>query len=164
MRALVTGVTGFVGGHMAEHLIASGDVVVGLSHSGDWPAANNAPLGRQVRCESCDLARIEPAELAELLRKKQPEAIYHLAAQANPRASLDDPRGTWALNLGGTLTLLEAVRLSELSPRVLLVGTGVSYGNPAPEHLPVSESCPLRRTTRMPPARPPPTSSASSTT
>ena len=37
MRVLITGVTGFVGGHLAEHLMASGDLVVGLSSSGRWP-------------------------------------------------------------------------------------------------------------------------------
>ncbi len=70
--------------------------------------------------------------------------IYHLAAQANPQASVADPRGTWALNLGGALNLLEAVKASGLKPRVVLVGSGVCYGNPAPEHLPVTETCPLR--------------------
>ena len=55
-----------------------------------------------------------------------------------------DPRGTWALNLGGTLTLLEAVKASGLRPRVVLVGSGVCYGNPGPEQMPVAESCPLR--------------------
>lgn len=143
MRALVTGVSGFVGGHLVEHLLDAGDVVVGLSSRGAWPP-ELASLGRQVRNEACDLAHVEPNELAETLRRKQPEAIYHLAAQANPSASLDDPRGTWNVNLGGTLTLLEAVRASGLAPRIVLVGTGVSYGNPSPEHLPVSEDCPLR--------------------
>jgi GDP-4-dehydro-6-deoxy-D-mannose reductase len=57
---------------------------------------------------------------------------------------MTDPRGTWALNLGGTLNLLEAVKASGLRPRVVLVGSGVCYGNPAPEHLPVNEGCPLR--------------------
>ncbi|MGE5755446.1 MAG: GDP-mannose 4,6-dehydratase, partial [Planctomycetaceae bacterium] len=76
--------------------------------------------------------------------RKQPEVIYHLAAQANPQASVADPRGTWALNLGGALNLLEAVKVSGQAPRVVLVGSGVCYGNPVPEHLPVTESCPLR--------------------
>ena len=72
--------------------------------------------------------------------------IYHLAAQSNPQASLADPRGTWALNLGGTLNLLEAVKASALEPRprVILVSSGVCYGNPAPEYMPVKEDCPLR--------------------
>jgi GDP-4-dehydro-6-deoxy-D-mannose reductase len=143
MRALITGVSGFVGGHLVEHLLASGDLVVGLSASGKWPAALQH-LGQQVRNERCDLADIGEGELADLIARKQPEAIYHLAAQANPQVSLSDPRGTWALNLGGTLNLLEAAKASGLKPRIVLVGSGVCYGNPAPEYLPVTESCPLR--------------------
>jgi GDP-4-dehydro-6-deoxy-D-mannose reductase len=143
MRVLVTGVSGFVGGHLAEHLIDSEDQVVGLSASGRWPEAL-AHLARSVRIEPIDLAECAEADLADLIARKQPEAIYHLAAQSNPQASVADPRGTWALNLGGTLNLLEAVRSSGLKPRVVLVSSGVCYGNPGPEHLPVSERCPLR--------------------
>ncbi|HKI19301.1 MAG TPA: GDP-mannose 4,6-dehydratase, partial [Isosphaeraceae bacterium] len=73
-----------------------------------------------------------------------PEVIYHLAAQSNPQGSLTDPRGTWSLNLGGSLNLLEAVKSSGQKPRVILVGSGVCYGNPAPEFIPVREDCPLR--------------------
>ncbi|MBX6313283.1 MAG: GDP-mannose 4,6-dehydratase [Isosphaeraceae bacterium] len=143
MRALVTGISGFVGGHLVEHLTASGDQVVGLSASGRWPPALKH-LDRQARIEPCDLTEIAEDDLADLIRRKQPEVIYHLAAQANPQRSMADPRGTWALNLGGTLNLLEAVKASGLRPRVVLVSSGVCYGNPPPEHLPVSESCPLR--------------------
>jgi GDP-4-dehydro-6-deoxy-D-mannose reductase len=143
MRVLVTGVSGFVGGHLAEHLVAEGDQVVGLSASGRWPPGLE-DLSRQVRNEPFDLAAADEAALADLLARKRPEAIYHLAAQANPQASVSDPRGTWALNLGGALNLLEAVKASGLRPRVVLVGSGVSYGNPSAEHMPVSESCPLR--------------------
>ena len=147
MRALVTGISGFVGGHLTEYLLAEGDLVVGLSASGRWPESL-AHLDRVARIEPCDLAEIDEADLADLIVRKQPEAIYHLAAQANPQASMADPRGTWALNLGGTLNLLEAVRRAgprlEEKPRVILVGSGVSYGNPAPEHIPVTEDCPLR--------------------
>jgi GDP-4-dehydro-6-deoxy-D-mannose reductase len=143
MRVLVTGVSGFVGGHLAEHLVSAGDVVAGLSASGRWPA-ELAHLGRHVRLEPCDLADVSESDLAGLVARKQPEVIYHLAAQANPQASLADPRGTWALNLGGALNLLEAVRQVGLRPRIVLVGSGVCYGNPSPAHLPVTESCPLR--------------------
>ncbi len=143
MRALVTGVSGFVGGHLAEHLTGMGDLVVGLSASGRWPSGRES-VGRTVRIEPFDLASGDDAALADLIARKQPEAIYHLAAQANPQASVADPRGTWALNLGGTLTLLEAVRSSGLRPRVVLVGSGVCYGNPSAEYLPVNEDCPLR--------------------
>jgi GDP-4-dehydro-6-deoxy-D-mannose reductase len=145
MRALVTGVSGFVGGHLAEHLVAQGDLVVGLSASGRWPG-ELAHLGRTVRIEPFDLVARDEAELAELVRRKQPEVIYHLAAQSNPQGSLSDPRGTWTLNLVGSLNLLEAVKSSGQKPRVILVGSGVSYGNPAPEFIPVREDCPLRPT------------------
>ncbi|WP_165246899.1 GDP-mannose 4,6-dehydratase [Paludisphaera soli] len=144
MRAFVTGITGFVGGHLAEHLLASGDQVVGVSASGRFPD-DLAALAREVRVERADLADAE-TDLAGLLARKRPEAIYHLAAQSNPRASVDDPRGTWALNLGGTLNLLSAVKAAGLepTPRVVIVGSGTCYGDPAPEFIPVSESCPLR--------------------
>src|SRR5579871_5586538 len=137
MRALVTGVSGFVGGHLAEHLTAEGDLVVGLSSTGRWPTGRES-IGRAVRIEAFDLTSGDDAGLADLIARKQPEAIYHLAAQANPQASVADPRGTWAMNLGGTLTLLEAVKASGLKPRVVLVGTGICYGNPPPEFLPVT--------------------------
>ena len=143
MRALVTGVSGFVGGHLAEHLLEAGDLVVGLSASGHWPEELTHVSG-SVRIERCDLADVAEADLIDLLARKKPEVIYHLAAQANPQASVADPRGTWALNLGGTLNLLEAVKGSGLPVRVVLVGSGVCYGNPAPELLPVREDCPLR--------------------
>ncbi len=143
MRALITGASGFVGGHLIEHLHARGDSLVGLSASGRWPHAL-AHLDRMARIEAFDLASGDELALADLLARKQPEVIYHLAAQANPQASVADPRGTWALNLGGTLNLLEAVKSARLPARVVIVGSGVCYGNPPEEFQPVSETCPLR--------------------
>src|SRR5205823_6466904 len=122
-----------------------GDLVVGISVSGRWPT-DLGRLNQSVRIERCDLLEIEESGLADLLRRKRPEVIYHLAAQSNPQAILADPRGTWALNLGGTLNLLEAAKVANLTPgpRVIVVSSGVCYGNPDPEYLPVSERCPLR--------------------
>ncbi len=143
MRALVTGISGFVGGHLAEHLAGEGDLVVGVSASGRWPA-ELAHVGRIARIERFDLIEAGENELIELLGRKQPEVIYHLAAQSNPQQSVSDPRGTWALNLGGSLNLLEAVKASGLKTRVILVSSGTAYGDPAPEFIPVREDCPMR--------------------
>ena len=144
MKSLVTGVSGFVGGHLAEHLLAMGDTVVGLSRSGRWPALLEGLLAPRVALRECDLMADSSGELERLIAGERPDVIYHLAAQANPQSSFGDPKGTWALNLGGTLNLLEAVKASGVKSRVVIVGSGVCYGNPSAEHLPVSESCPLR--------------------
>ena len=109
MQALVTGVSGFVGGHLAEHLLAMGDAVVGLSRSGRWSASLDSLLADRVGLRALDLLDASEADLKGLIAEERPDVIYHLAAQANPQSSFSDPKGTWALNLGGTLNLLEAV-------------------------------------------------------
>jgi GDP-4-dehydro-6-deoxy-D-mannose reductase len=95
--------------------------------------------------ETYDLTAGTEASLVQLLNRKQPEVIYHLAAQSNPSFSLQNPRRTWDVNLGGTLNLLEAVRHASLehTPRLVLVSSGVCYGNPQADQLPVREDCPL---------------------
>lgn len=145
MRVLITGITGFVGRHLTRHLAESGDVITGLSASGKWPVEYRAELERLARLDAMDLADSDCMEpLTELIDRKQPEAIYHLAAQSNPQASMEDPRGSWAVNLGGTLNLLESVRASSINPRVLVVSSGVVYGNPPEDRIPVREDCPER--------------------
>ncbi len=145
MRALVTGISGFVGGHLTDHLLEAGDLVVGLSARGRWPQ-ELAHLEGHARIEPFDLVTNSEAELAQLIQRKQPDVIYHLAAWSNPQASFSDPHGAWTLNLGGSLKLLEAVRCAAVRPRIVLVGSGVCYGNPAPEWIPVTENCPVRPT------------------
>lgn len=157
MRVLITGITGFVGRHLVNHLAEAGDVVIGLSQSGEWSPQWKAELSRLARLEKIDLADADSTEtLTELIDRKQPEAIYHLAAQSNPQASMDDPRGSWVVNLGGTLNLLEAVRESSVNPRVLVVSSGVVYGNPAPENIPVREDCPPGQSIPIQPQKPVP--------
>jgi GDP-4-dehydro-6-deoxy-D-mannose reductase len=145
MRVVVTGVSGFVGGHLADHLIDSDDLVIGVSASGRWPDTLSH-LSSRLRLEAFDLVQDPESKLIDLIHHKQPEVIYHLAAQSNPQKSLQNPKTTWHLNLGGTLKLLEAVRQSGLKPRVLLISSGVCYGNPTAEYIPVRESCPLMPT------------------
>jgi GDP-4-dehydro-6-deoxy-D-mannose reductase len=140
VRALITGVGGFVGRHLLRHLQAEGDQVFGLGRRGD---IGGLPEG--VTAFAVDLAYRAQVEAA--VRQAQPEVVYHLAAQSSPRESLDDPWATLSNNLRAQLNLLETLRQLERPPRVLIVGSSDEYGNPRPDEVPTSEDVPLRPTT-----------------
>ncbi|HVB06877.1 MAG TPA: GDP-mannose 4,6-dehydratase [Acidimicrobiales bacterium] len=120
MRAFLTGASGFVGGHLAAHLTASGDEVSALD-------GHNDLLDREA--------------LREQLAAAAPEAIYHLAALTHVGRSWEDPAETMRVNVLGTLELLEAARTLG-SPRVLLVSSAEVYG--AGEGRELDEEAPLR--------------------
>jgi GDP-4-dehydro-6-deoxy-D-mannose reductase len=141
MKVLVTGITGFVGSHLAELLRARGESVVGVSRRGVWPKSI-AQLTNEVPLEAAD---VEDAQrLAEVFGRHQPEHVYHLAGQANVPASLRDPAATWRANVEGSRALFEAVLASVPSAKVLHVSTGIVYGQPPPEEMPITERARLR--------------------
>jgi GDP-4-dehydro-6-deoxy-D-mannose reductase len=140
VRALITGVGGFVGRHLLRHLLDEGDQVFGLGRRGDL---GGLPGG--VTTFPVDLAYKTQVEGA--VRESRPEVVYHLAAQSSPRESLDDPWATLSNNLQGQMNLLEAVRTLDPSPRVLVVGSSDEYGDVRPENVPTDETAPLRPTT-----------------
>lgn len=125
MRALVTGARGFVGRHLVEHLLASGDDVVQVD-----------------RAEGDILDAVAIREIVEGVR---PEVVYHLAGWADVGASWSDPRGALRVNAEGTLNVLEACREAGVGRVVSVISADV-YGLVAPEELPLSEDAPLRPT------------------
>ena len=88
MRALVTGISGFVGGHLTEHLVAEGDLVVGLSASGRWPA-ELAHLGQQ---RTDRAIRPRPGERGEARRDRAPEAARGDLSSGGAIQSAGEPR------------------------------------------------------------------------
>jgi GDP-4-dehydro-6-deoxy-D-mannose reductase len=138
MRALITGINGFVGGHLAEHLLASGWDVWGV---GRQQALALEALRGDVSYISANL-EARP-EAAEALREARPDAIFHLAGQAFVPRSFEDPAGTLATNIFAQLNLLLEMIEQRLGARVLVAGSNEMYGRIAPEHLPVSEQTPL---------------------
>src|SRR5262245_45916267 len=137
-RVLITGVTGFVGGHLAEALVARGGATLhGLSRGGTWPAELRN-LERAVKLHAVDLG--DRLAIERVLEVVQPDWIFHLAGYAHTGHSFQEPDLAWAGNLDATRNLYEAVIRWGGSPRLLFVSTGLIYG--AGEN--IDEQAPLR--------------------
>lgn len=141
MKALITGIAGFVGRHLAEHLLDQPDYeVVGTVY---FPEELAHPLASKgAILERVDLT--DEDEVMRLLRDTQPDEIYHLAAQAFVPFSFDNPWATLSNNIRSQLNLLHAMVKLDLDSRILVVGSGEEYGMIRPEETPVNEAQPLR--------------------
>jgi GDP-4-dehydro-6-deoxy-D-mannose reductase len=140
MRILVTGVTGFAGGHLAEALLARGDAVVGVDRSGAWPEPLGHLAGR-VDLRTCDLC--DGNALETLLREVRPEQVCHLAGYARTGRSFEEPDAAWDGNLTTTRRLYDALARWGGRPRVLFISSGLIYGSRG-DGPPPDESAPLR--------------------
>ncbi len=134
MRAVVTGGAGFIGSHVVDALIARGDEVV-VVDSLSTGKRENIPAAAHLSV----LDVREPLE--ELFQEVRPEAVFHLAAQANVRVSVERPAEDAEVNVLGTVRVLEAARPH--GAQVVFSSTGGAiYGEC--ESGPASESSPLR--------------------
>lgn len=142
MRILVTGVTGFVGGHLAEDLLAAGGADLhGLGRRGDWPIEWRH-LADRVNLHAADLCDGRTVE--SVLRAVAPEQIYHLAGYAQTGRSFHEPDAAWTGNLSATRTLYDAVIRWGEKPRIVYVSTGLIYSTEDAPGRPVDEETPLR--------------------
>ena len=142
-RALITGISGFVGSHLAEYLLAHTDWKVAGTVYG--PTDNIAHLEDSLALHPGDLS--QPAVVCTILHATRPDYIFHLAAQPNPAVSRADPWFTLENNIRVQLNILDAVVRTGLASRVLVVGSGHEYGLVTPDELPIHEETPLRPTT-----------------
>jgi GDP-4-dehydro-6-deoxy-D-mannose reductase len=137
VRVLVTGATGFVGHHLCALLTENGHQVVGVVRD---PLAEHVPAG--VGTFVADVT--DPVGVRAAVAETRPDAIAHLAGGASVGRSFAAPAQTWEVNLGGTLAVLEAVRLAAPATRVLVVTSSEQFGFVAPEQLPISAATVLR--------------------
>ncbi|OWK46716.1 GDP-mannose 4,6-dehydratase [Fimbriiglobus ruber] len=128
MRILITGITGFVGGHLTELLRAEGGHDVhGLSRHGVWGLAC-AHLSGAATMRAVDL--LDRDTIARVVRDVRPDWVFHLAGYANTGKSFREPDVCWADNLNGTRAVYDAIAESGVRPRILFVSTGLVYGDP----------------------------------
>ena len=153
---LVTGAAGFIGSHVAQTLLARGDIVVGLDNLNDYydPARKRANL-QEVERSTFHVSRFTFVEgdirdcvlISRLFTEYRFDAIVHLAAMAGVRVSIEDPAFCYDVNLSGTLVLLDAavgrltssVQRANL-PTFVFASTSTVYG--ATRQIPFVETDP----------------------
>ncbi|KPL22253.1 MAG: hypothetical protein AMJ93_07635 [Anaerolineae bacterium SM23_84] len=140
MKALITGVGGFVGSHLASYLVEKAGLDVwGLDLVEGRAAALRPRITLHVGNVLMDLAALK-----DLFAAAQADLVFHLAAQAFVPSSWKDPWATLENNIRGQLNVLLAAIAMEKPPRILVVGSADEYGIVLPEELPISETNPLR--------------------
>ena len=168
MRVLITGITGFAGSHLAEHLLAEHpDVAVYGTYRWRSRMENLEELARRglldvvegrysTGPETRDEARrrgrvlLLHAELTDagaaekLIAAVLPHRIFHLAAQSFVQSSFDEPAATIRINVESQLNILEAVRRHEGETRIHVAGSSEEYGLVLPDEVPMKETNPLR--------------------
>ncbi len=142
MKFLITGITGFVGSHLVEYLLALGkDKVFGIYR---WRSRmeNIAQILDKVSLLECDLK--DPVATREVIRNVKPDGIFHLAAQSYVPMSWVAPQETLLTNITSQLNIFEAVRAEGLDCRIQIAGSSEEYGYVLPEEVPIKETNPLR--------------------
>lgn len=115
MKALITGSLGFVGGYLRRELEGHGYEVVGLDiRPGD-------------RTIQADL--LNAGEIQRIVAEEKPDAIFHLAGQADVGRSWKIPQATMEINVVASINLMEAVRVFRPETRMVLIGSSDQYGN-----------------------------------
>ena len=144
-RALITGVTGMVGSHMADYLLANTDWdIVGHCR---WRSALDNIRHLIARINSNDRMQLAYADLRDtvsmsnLIEEAKPDYIFHLAAQSNPQTSFNSPLDTYNTNIQGTARLLEAVRKAKINPTIHVCASSEVFGRVTADKLPINEDC-----------------------
>jgi GDP-4-dehydro-6-deoxy-D-mannose reductase len=136
MRALITGSSGFIGSHLADHLMAAGATVFGLGRV--VPAHQRISQVLSHRVFAGDL--LDESFLKASISEIKPTHVFHLAGVLN--GAIGGSAAQYNVNVLGTIRLLDCLMSAGLSPLVLIASSSAVYG--APLSLPISEEHELR--------------------
>jgi GDP-4-dehydro-6-deoxy-D-mannose reductase len=140
-KALITGVTGFVGSHLADLLLAKGLEVHGIKR---WRSRTDNIEHIRGRLVLHDADMRDLHSLIVTVEESKPDYIFHLASQSFVPMSWKAPADTLETNITGTVHLFEAVRKSGLDPKIQVAGSSEEYGLVRPDEVPITENNPLR--------------------
>jgi GDP-4-dehydro-6-deoxy-D-mannose reductase len=140
-RALITGITGFVGSHLAEYLLKKNIEVYGTVR---WRSKteNIDHIKNKIKLISADMR--DGHSLQNVVKEVEPNYVFHLAAQSFVPMSWKAPSDTMQTNAIGTIHLFEAIRKSKVEPKIQVAGSSEEYGMVYPNEVPIKETNPLR--------------------
>lgn len=141
MKALVTGITGFAGSHLAEHLLDENCEVIGTFRTRS-PLDNLEKTLSRVRLIECELT--DATSVTRLFKTVKPDFVFHLAAQSFVAASWHSPQETIVNNVVCQLNLFEAIRNADFNPKFLVAGSSEEYGQVRSGDFPITEGIPLK--------------------
>jgi GDP-mannose 4,6-dehydratase len=129
-NVFITGISGFVGSHMAKYLLQIGANVYGLvRRQADGHTPQNLEyMGIHQEIELLEGDVRDISSIASALDRAKPDIIFHFAAQSFVPRSFSHPWETMEVNGRGTINLLEAIRTKELDPVVVFAGSSEEYG------------------------------------
>lgn len=137
-KVLITGISGFVGSFLAEHLVSNTDYQISGTYLSKNSTANLSSIANKLHLEQIDLK--DKKAVFALLENIKPDLIFHLAALSAVGQSFDNPEETIVNNIVVQLNLLEAVqKLSFTNSHILIVSSADVYGKVAKEDLPIDE-------------------------
>lgn len=146
-RALITGMTGMVGSHLADYLYAHTDwQIFGMIR---WrsPLDNLQQLAGAInsgeRVHLCYADLRDDTAIRHVMRDVRPDVVFHLAAQSFPRTSFESPLDTFETNVQGTARVLEALRDYAPTAVVHVCASSEVFGRVAQEQLPIKEDAPF---------------------
>ncbi len=143
MKALITGITGFAGSHLAEYLLEH-QPQVDIVGNRRWrsPMENISHLEGKLELVEADLTDYN--SVYRMLEQTRPDYIFHLAAQSFVPTSWNAPAATLDTNVLGQTHLFEAVRALSLDPSIQIACSSEEYGLVLPDETPIKETNPLR--------------------
>ena len=143
-RVLITGIAGSGGSYLAESIVQHHPEVevFGLARWHSTTLENLALIRDKIKVHEADL--LDFGSVFSVLQEVRPDAVFHLAAHANVRASFQTPSAVLNNNIIGTSNLFEAIRLAKLDPFIQLCSTSEVYGQVDPKDVPIKEDAPLR--------------------
>ncbi len=143
MKALITGITGFAGSHLAEFLLKQKNMQVFGIYRWRSRKENIEDIKDKIKFYDCDLR--DAASTYNVIKNVKPDMIFHLAAQSFVPMSWTAPNETLTTNITGQVNIFEAIRALGLKDcRIQLACSSEEYGMVLPKETPIKESNPLR--------------------